>query len=235
MARQLPIVDDPSHGTCVRRVPIFARLAADQQEAVAAFAHSVDVRQGALLHRAGEATRALFVVHQGHLKVSDLSASGRRRLLRVAGPGDVMGEHSFLTGEPPGYEVEALEQSRVCAFASADLNRLVARYPAIAISMLRSLSERLADAERRLTQTTVDVPARLAAFLLDLPTVRTDDRVGVRLPWPKKDVASYLGTTPESLSRALDRLQRRGTIRVTGAAVEFLDPAALESLAEPHS
>ena len=235
MLRRLPIIDDPSHGSCVRRVPIFAQLAPAQQDAVAAFAHSVDVPQGTLLHRAGEATRVLFVVHQGQLKISHLSPSGRRRLLRVAGPGDVVGEHGFLTGEPPGYEGEALEPARICAFTSADLTRLVAHYPAIAAGMLRSLSERLQDAERRLTQTTVDVPARLAAFLLDLPTTTGGDRVGVQLPWPKKDVASYLGTTPESLSRALDRLQKHGTIRVTGAAVDMLDPAALESLAEPAS
>lgn len=234
MLRPLPILDDPSHGSCVRRVPIFAQLPPDQQDAVAAFAHSVDVPRGALLHRAGEATRALFVVHQGQLKISHRSPSGRQRLLRVAGPGDVMGEHAFLTGEPPDYEVEALEQARVCAFTSADLTRLVGHYPSIAVGMLRSLSERLQDAERRLTQTAVDVPARLAAFLLDLPT--TDGHPGaVRLPWPKKDIASYLGTTPESLSRALDRLQKQGTIRVAGAAVDLIDPAALELLADPAS
>ena len=101
--------------------------------------------------------------------------------------------------------------------------------------MLRALSERLTDAERRLAQTTVDVPVRLAAFLLDLPVVTGSAGPGVRLPWPKQDVASYLGTTPESLSRALDRLQKSGTIRVTGGAVDLQDPAALESLAEPAS
>ncbi|CAI9409745.1 Crp/Fnr family transcriptional regulator [Aestuariimicrobium sp. T2.26MG-19.2B] len=235
MATLLPIVDDPSHGPCVRRVPIFAQLTTPQQDAVAAFAHSVDVPRGALLHRAGEASRALFVVHRGKLKVTHVAASGHQRVLRVAGPGDVVGEHAFLTGEPPGYEVEALSAARVCAFGASDLAGLVARYPAIAAGMLRSLSQRLQDAERRLTQTSVDVPVRLAAFLLDLPTVPSGGGVGVVLPWPKKDVASYLGTTPESLSRALDRLQRDGAIRVEGAAVEIMDADALEALVDPQS
>lgn len=232
MPRPLPIVDDPSHGSCVRRVPIFAELAPDQQDVVALLARPVDVSQGALLHRAGEATRVLFVVHQGHLKVSHLFPTGRQRLLRVASPGDVVGEHAFLTGAPPDYEVEALEPTQVCAFASADLTRLVAHYPAIALSMLRSLSERLTDAERRLAQTTVDVPSRLAAFLLELPPANGDP-ARVRLPWPKKDVASYLGTTPESLSRALSGLQQLGAIGVHGADVELRNPAALDALAEP--
>lgn len=235
MARLLPIVDDPSHGSCVRRVPIFAQLTLAQQDAVAAFASSVDVAPGALLHRAGEASRALFVVHRGQLKVSHVAASGHQRVLRVAGPGDVVGEHAFLTGEPPNYEVEALTAARVCAFGAADLAGLVGQYPAIATGMLRSLSQRLQDAERRLTQTSGEVPTRLAAFLIDLPTVPTGGGVRVRLPWPKKDVASYLGTTPESLSRALDRLQKDGTIRVDGAAIEIVDPDALDAWVEPTS
>lgn len=234
MPRLLPIIDNQSHGSCVRQVPIFARLTPEQQDAVAAFARPVDVGSGSLLHRAGEATRALFVVHQGRLKITYTSPSGHQRLLRVAGPGDVVGEHAFLTGEPPGYEVEALEDARVCAFTSTDLARLVADYPGIAVGMLRSLSERLADVERRLTQTRIDLPARLASFLLSLPT-SGGDSISVRLPWPKKDVASYLGTTPESLSRALDRLKKQGAIRVEGPAVELLDPEALELLAEPDS
>lgn len=232
MQHLLPVIEDASHGSCVRRVPIFSRLAPAQQDVVATFAQTVDVPRGDLLQVPGDPTRELFVVHRGRVKVSHLSPSGRRRLLRVAGPGEVVGEHGFLTGELPDSEVEALEPARVCAFRSSDLVRLVADYPAIATGMLRSLSERLQDAERRLAQATVGVPARLAGFLLDLPT-SGGQVVGVRLPWPKKDVASYLGTTPESLSRALDRLQRDGAIVVSGASVELLDPAALESLAEP--
>ncbi|HHW84188.1 MAG TPA: winged helix-turn-helix domain-containing protein, partial [Actinomycetales bacterium] len=54
----------------------------------------------------------------------------------------------------------------------------------------------------------------------------------VRLPLAKKDIASYLGTTPESLSRSLARLQSSGAIQVEGDVVELLDVEALEELAE---
>ena len=97
----------------------------------------------------------------------------------------------------------------VGAFVAAySLSRLVARHPAIGLGMLRSLSERLADAERRLALAAVDVPGRLASHLLDLPGEATPDGWRVTLPWPKKDLASWLATTPESLSRALARLGR---------------------------
>lgn len=224
----LKVLDDPSHGSCVRRVPLFAGLSPADQDAVAALARPLTLAAGALLP--ATADRQLVVVHRGRLRVSHVSASGRRRLLRVAGPGDVVGELAFLTGEDPDQEVEAAEPAQACVFRAAELGGLIARHPSLAAGLLRSLAQRLADAERRLALATVDVPARLASFLLDLPT--TAD-AAVSLPWPKKDVASYLGTTPESLSRALDRLQRQGAIEVRGPLVRVADAAALESLAGP--
>lgn len=54
----------------------------------------------------------------------------------------------------------------------------------------------------------------------------------VRLPMAKKDVASYLGTTPESLSRALHRLSTDGLIEVgEHGVVDLLDTPALRALA----
>lgn len=226
-----PVVHDPAHGSCVRRVPIFTGLTPDEQDAIAVFAHSIDLPPGALLDRRGSRGASLFIVHSGRVKVSQVARSGRQRLLRVASPGDVVGEHAFLTGQPSDDLVEALEAAQLCAFRSNDLARVVAEHPSIAASMLRSLSQRLLDAERRLAMVGVEVPVRLASFLLDLPTLGGGG-VSVRLPWPKKDLASFLGTTPESLSRGLERLQRLGLITVSGPEVELVDPAGLERLVD---
>lgn len=220
---------ESSHHTCVRRVPIFARLTPEQQDAVGAFAHPVRLRAGERLHDGG--VGQLFVVHTGAVRLVRTSPGGRRHLERVAGPGEVVGEHAFLTGQRPDHAVEAAEDASLCAFAHADLSRLVARHPAIGLGMLRSLSERLADAERRLALAAVDVPGRLASHLLDLPGEATPDGWRVTLPWPKKDLASWLATTPESLSRALARLGRDGLVRVDGDEITLLDPDGLEGLA----
>ena len=92
---------------------------------------------------------------------------------------------------------------------------------------LRSLSERLNDAERRLALSGVEVSVRLAGYLLDLPAT---DGNHVELPLSKKDIASYLGTTPESFSRALAKLHRDGLINVAGSTIELVDFDALDEL-----
>lgn len=230
--RELPLTQTPPpHATCVQRVPIFSSLDGEQQLKVASFATPVKLERGDLLYRAGARMGQLFVVHTGQLKLEHITASGRLQLVRVAGPGDVVGEHAFLTGARPEVQAEALTDAQMCVFSHADLAKLIASYPSIASAMLRSLSERVVDAERRLGLGSMDVGVRVASYLLDLPGETTGEGYKVRLPMPKKDLASYLGTTPESFSRALGRLQRSGLVAVDGDVIELLDLDRLDALA----
>lgn len=245
--RELPLtVIHRENESCVRRVPIFSGLDTAQQDSVATLARPTRVPRGELLHVAGDDSGRLFVVHTGSLKLVRTTASGRERLIRVANPGDVVGEHSFLTGEPPEYYAEATTDAQLCVFRHSDLAGLVQAYPAIALEMMRSLSGRLVDSERRLSLETADVGARIASYLLSLPTVAGGNRGAgagagahsvagsgprVRLPLAKKDVASFLGTTPESFSRALAKLQQSGAVTSDGDAF-VLDVEALEALEE---
>lgn len=219
------------HDTCVSRVPIFRALTPDQQRVVASLARPATLPEGTSLHDIGRPLGELFAIHTGHVQVTHLAASGRRQLLRVVGPGGVLGEHAFLTGRAPDDIAETTEETVACVFRHADLAHLIGTYPAIAMGMLRSLSDQLADAERRLSLGATDVTARVANYLLDLPATDAAHPGRVHLPMAKKDVASWLATTPESLSRSLTRLSRDGTIRVQGSAIDLLDPDRLEELA----
>ena len=73
----------------------------------------------------------------------------------------------------------------------------------------------------------------MAGYLLDLPAERdAAGRPVVRLPLPRKAIASYLGTTPESFSRAVAALTREGVLEAAGArSILILDAAALEARA----
>lgn len=206
----LPLVE--THGSCVSRVPLFSGLDADAQQAVGVYARHSHLTRGQLLHSPGSDLARLFVVHSGRVKVVHVTAGGFERLLRVAEPGDSIGEHAFLTGQRPDTYVEALQDSSMCTFRHRDLTRLMASHPTIGMQLLRTLSTRLSEAERVLSHHSVGVPARLADYLLELPSQRGPHGVVVEWPLSKREVASYLGTTPESLSRALARLASLGLV-----------------------
>ncbi|MDN6173689.1 MAG: Crp/Fnr family transcriptional regulator, partial [Yaniella sp.] len=215
-------------------VPIFSGLTTEQQDLVATVARPQILSAGELVHGAGERTGKMFVVHTGEIKISRTLPSGRKQLLRVARPGETLGEHAFLTGNSTLEEAEARSQTRLCVFVHDDLTKLIDQYPNIAHRMLRTLGDRLAHTEHRLTLSSQSVDVRIADYLLQQPLIRsgqvTNGIMRVQLPLSKKDIASLLGTTPESLSRALSRLRNKGFLTVDDDIVSLLQPDELEHL-----
>lgn len=94
---------DPHHehlpALCVSRVPIFNHLPA---EALAVIADKASMRtheRGQFIHRAGEPSDKLFIVHTGKVKVYRLSDTGKEQLVRILNPGDFAGELALFSNE----------------------------------------------------------------------------------------------------------------------------------------
>ncbi|MDN5606692.1 MAG: Crp/Fnr family transcriptional regulator [Brevibacterium aurantiacum] len=221
---------------CVARVPIFQGLTRQEQLHVAEFVRPTCVEKGETVYSPGQPVSRLLVMHSGHLKVSRAAANGQDQILRTVTDGDVVGERAFLTGHRPVDLVVALEDSRMCVFNHADLSALLRDYPDISQRMLRALSDRLSSVERLLAAiTSSNVNARVAAYLLDLPGSIRDGVATVQLPMAKQEVAAYLGTTPETLSRRLAALSASGIIELHGrrdVTIRAID--ALECIAIPR-
>ena len=226
----------PVDDLCVSRVPIFQGLTREEQLRVAEFVRPVHVAKGETVYSPGQSVSRLLVMHSGQLKVSHAAASGQEQILRTVTDGDVVGERAFLTGHLPNDLVVALEDSRMCVFDHTDLSALLRDYPDVGLRMLRTLSDRLASVERLLAAiTSSDVSARIAAYLLDLPGSIRDGVPTVWLPLAKYEIASYLGTTPETLSRRLAALSASGVIELHGRRdVTILDIDGLERVATPR-
>jgi len=226
----------PVDDSCVSRVPIFQGLTREEQLRVAEFVRPVHVAKGETVYSPGQSVSRLLVMHSGQLKVSHAAANGQEQILRTVTDGDVVGERAFLTGHLPNDLVVALEDSRMCVFDHTDLSALLRDYPDVGLRMLRTLSDRLASVERLLAAiTSSDVSARIAAYLLDLPGSIRDGVPTVWLPLAKYEIASYLGTTPETLSRRLAALSASGVIELHGRRdVTILDIDGLERVATPR-
>lgn len=198
---------------CVARVPIFQGLTREEQLEVARTARPTTVTGDEIVYAPGSATSQLLVLHTGRVKISRVSPDGHEQIVRVLGPGDFIGESAFLTGARPDHLATALEPGSMCVFRHGDLGRLVQTHPSIALRMLQGVSRRLDETETRLASViSEDVTARLAGYLMSLPASHADGAMTVTLPLAKKDIASLLDTTPESLSRQLRRLNDSGVI-----------------------
>ena len=219
---------------CVALVPLFQGLSTEEQFEVARVAHPTQIDSGQQVYGARSDVSQLMVVHTGRVKVSRINPAGHEQIIRVLGPGDFIGESAFLTGTRPDHAATALENAELCVFRHEDLGRLVAKHASIGIRMLQSLSLRLGEAENRLAAViSGDVSSRLADYLLTLPARHTRGaNAEVELPLTKKDIASLLDTTPESLSRQLRALTDAEVIsQGPEGRVTILDVDALSALA----
>lgn len=213
---------------CVSLVPVFAALSEQDRHRVAAVARTRHYNAREMIFVPGDRP-GLHIVHRGQVKTYRLTDAGGEHLVRIAGPGDFLGETALFTSIEADDFAEAIQPSEVCSIGRDDIHGLLERNPGVALDLLEALSGRLHLAEEQLSSMSgLSVGERLAKHLLE-----QSDAIGAskyRLAFSKRDLAAYLGTTPETLSRRLALMRQRGLVRVgPGRTVEILDADGLRS------
>ncbi len=205
----------------LRSVPIFADLDA---AAVAALERLADVRQyapGAVIVSQDERGDALFVLVEGKVKVVLYGDSGREIILSIfKSPGDFFGEMSLLDDEPRSATVIADDRSRLLVLSRHEFRSHIEGHPRTALRVLTELSRRLRRADAVIGNLALlDVYGRLAGKLRELAAAdgeEVEDGVLVRERPTQAEIAATIGTTRETVSRALSEFARRGWVTMSG-------------------
>jgi CRP-like cAMP-binding protein len=207
---------------CISLVPIFNHLQSEEMLEIAKTSRSMTFKKGETVFEAGESSDYLYIVHKGQVKVYRLSESGKEQLIRIMGQGDFMGELSLFTDESLTSYAEAMKQTEICAIHKSDLRQILLTKPAISMKILEVFSSRLDEAEKTIERfSSRDAEKRVASYIIDLandtPQVSSlQEPFEVTLPMSKRDLASYIGMTQETLSRRLSSFQELGWIEQTG-------------------
>ena len=212
---------------CVSLVPLFADLPEKDQLKINSLTSHRRYQKGETIFQPGD--EKLQIVARGNMKVYQLSASGREQLLRVAQPGDYEGEAQLFGLENDSFFGQAMENTEICGLSKADFNRVLLENPQLSLKLLELSTQKLLATERQTQFLAMErVEERLASYLLDLAKVAGSDQV--QLSMKMKDIALYLGTTPETLSRKFKLLEKMGYLKRTGKQVKILDEDGLLDL-----
>ena len=196
---------------CVQLVPIFKELADEQLDTIETIVQHHHFPAGSTVFSADDPLDSLMILANGQVKVYQLAANGREQLLYLLQTGDIDGEAALFGNQRRTSFGEALVPTDVCSIRRADFQALMQQYPSISINVLNVFGRRLTQLERQTTSTaTESVEARLANYLTETAAALKTD--AVKLPLKKKDLAAFLGTTPESISRKLALFERQGLI-----------------------
>jgi CRP/FNR family transcriptional regulator len=186
--------------------------------------HSVPYSKGEIIYYAGDPSDSLYILNHGKIRIYRLSESGKEQLLRILHPGDFTGELALFSDTVHEEFAEAMEETSVCTIKRSEFQELLLKYPSISLKVLVEFSSRLGQSEKQTTWfSTEKVETRIALFLAEYVDEKKQS-MEIVLPMNKKDMASYLGTTPETISRKLADLEEAGYIKqITNKKIKILD------------
>ena len=173
-----------------------------------------------------EGEQCFFVV-QGSVKVTRLSKDGREVILAMLNEGEFFGELALLDGESRSANVIALEETEVLTLNREDFLVVLHDYPQIAIQLLKEMADRLRKSDRQIASLSLsDAEKRIALCI-----IRFADEQGIikrgQVSIPKmpiqQDIANMAGTSRETVSRAINVLEKEHYIKRQGRELLILD------------
>lgn len=199
------------HHFCVHQVPIFNHLSEEHLQLIAEKVVKKSLNKHDFLYQPGDKSNAIYILNHGAIKIFQISESGKEQLTRILKPGDFIGETGVFSLDTLFKDyAQAMIQALVCVIYQSDLQKIMQEYPEVSIRIIQELAQRLNQSEKQIINLSAqNVGTRLAMFLADL--VQEENRV-TPLPMSKKEIASYIGTTPETLSRKFKVLEEKGLI-----------------------
>jgi CRP-like cAMP-binding protein len=203
--------------------------------ALTAIARPRFVPQGASVFSQQDPARSLVFVREGDAALGYCTADGQFRIERpVRGPGWLDQSSAWIDAQH-AIDARAVTPLVVVELPREDLQGLLAAQPSLARRLVASLAREvhsLAVNTHGLMHK--DAPARFAQWLVERcqPSPESPHRGVVKLGERKRDIASQLAITPETLSRLMRSLTRQGIINVAGYTVHVADIDGLKRVAE---
>ncbi|HVK48208.1 MAG TPA: Crp/Fnr family transcriptional regulator [Pseudobacter sp.] len=160
------------------------------------------VRRKQYLLQEGDVCKNIFFVEKGALREYSLDESGREHILQFALEGWAISDlYSFLTGEPATYTIDAIEDSELVMVSKSAHEELLKKVRSYETFTRLNITGAYLSMQRRLTSTvSASLEERYEAFVGLYPHIA--ERV------PQHMIASYLGLTPETLSRVRKRMSK---------------------------
>lgn len=211
---------------------LFKGLPEEQLNQLARIAIQRDVQKGEIIFLEEDEGNGFYIVAEGRIKIFKLSSEGKEHILHIFGPGEPFGEVPVFSGQQFPANAEAMTGSSLLFFPRPAFVELISSNPSLALNMLAVLSKRLREFTLQIENLSLkEVPGRLAAYLIRLDEDQ-GNKGAVSLNVSKGQLASLLGTIPETLSRILANMTAQGLISMKDRDIRLRDRMGLEDLAE---
>lgn len=185
------------------------------------------IARGERLFWAGAPFEKLYALQSGSVKTCVRTYEGRHQVIGFHFPGEILGMDAIHHRLHPCSAV-ALEETWICMLPYAKVDRFACKTPQLTHTLAELMSGQLVERQQTLMSLAkYSVERRLLRFLFAMQgRSYTRFRPGdaMFLSMSRADLANYLGSTPETISRIFAALRAAKRIDCKGATVRILSP-----------
>jgi CRP/FNR family transcriptional regulator, nitrogen oxide reductase regulator len=218
----------------VQQFVLFAGLGAADCANIVSSAHERDFARRQTIFFEGDPMQQILLLTSGCVKVTQFGQNGSEVILRLSGPGEVLGSIEQCSRATHCSTAQALQASRVLMWDAKVFESISERYPILRRNTARILGDRLRELEERFREiSTEKVASRLSSQL-----VRLLNQVGrrvngyVEISLSREELAQLTGTTLFTVSRLLSQWEQRGIVSARRETVLVRDLPALVELSQ---
>jgi CRP/FNR family cyclic AMP-dependent transcriptional regulator len=218
----------------LRAKEFFCQLSAPALNDFNAVKSSATYPAGALLFLEKQDPRGVFVLCSGQVKLSISSSAGKTLILRIAKAGEILGLMSVMSGNSFEVTAETVRPCQVAFVRRDDFLRFVAKHAEAYLGVVRQLTSNYNGAceQLRTVGLSASAPEKLARLLLDWSSDGKDNKqlTQVKLPLTHEEIAEFIGTTRETVTRTLGDFKSRNLLALQGSTLTISNRPALRAI-----
>jgi CRP/FNR family cyclic AMP-dependent transcriptional regulator len=212
----------------LKRVPIFGGVDDDNLTKVAHITSEKNYSKKNIVFHEGDYGDALYIIKNGRIKIAKVAIDGREKTLTILKAGDFFGEMAIFDDMPRSATAEAMDHDvKLLSISKNDFEQLIMSTPSIAIRIMKDLTRRIRQVNEQVQDLAFkDVHGRVASTIFNL--LKTEKEVSKnpkvsQLKMTHQDLANMVGSSRETVTRALNRLQDEGVISISHQQISVLD------------
>jgi CRP/FNR family transcriptional regulator len=219
-----------------RSARLFCNLHEDALQRFDEIGVAISLPSRSILFEESQRANGVFVVCEGQLKLSTTSREGRTMILRLAGPGDVLGLSATLGNLPHEVTAETLEPTHLKSVRKGEFLDFLEKYAEVGQNAAKTLAKEYHDVflDARRLALSGSAAGRLAQLLTEWAHTAACGKPELRftMALTHEELASMAGTSRETVTRLLNQFERDKLITRRGASLTITNPAGLADLAQ---
>lgn len=218
-----------------RSTRLFCNLSAEALEYFGEIGTRASFPRGAVIFNEGDVADSVVLLCSGQVKLACTSRDGKTMILKIAGPGDVLGLGAVVAGTAYELTAQAIEPIQINTVRRKDFLAFLNKFGEASMHAAQALGSEYKTAfmDARLLALATSASSRLARVLIDWARNAScgHNELKFTMALTHEELGNMSGTSRETVTRLLGKFQKEKLIEVHGATIHILAPEKFEQLA----